>query len=783
MKLRKKLAAALAATMVVSAVPVVTMADSSNKIQRASEVVKKDAKTTSAAVKIQFDDYEGREEFYLTLTNAEWLSYDDEDGALIEGNQTAGDVTSVTKVSEDEWKYVLKNGTKATYSRQDDKVMRVQFEVGSASVDVTNAYTAFPLPVKLTGGTASVALTGEGSNTTITEKSFTFASTGEKGATVAVDGDLETFFDAGELSKIVLKETYVGSLASENGRVLLKVSLNDTDFTFKDNATVKVKGTYGFNFNRTANLFVVNDDESTAYIEITGIQKGNSLGRIEITGLEVENDEKDIQTGKLLADIESITDNITIKTTRYGNVSLAKGAELDKDYDSVAVAEIVKYGASIKMKDDKAVDIVAGRDEEVTFTVGGRTMTLTLDSDEYEDSFFWIDYKANAADYKKLISDNVNGVVDKVEIEWNEDEKEFMPGGKNYDRNRTAFKADAIKVTLAKQDTKTNQPLNINKEKDKFEVKTKIYVPIDQKAKGSLSLVASMRGVNDFQSANAVNVINPFEVKFDQTTLKVGLQNQKAGKIAITETDKAMFSKGNIVLNVTSQKVEKGITVEEKGELKVEGELKKADLEDVKGTKQTIKLNRQSKAASTLTIEDMLLTVDRTVPEGTYSLELSGSAIDVHGGTLEIKDYIVIGTANTQDLIASNGLAKGTASFSMDKGTYTLNGVEKTMDAQVYIQDPGYTMVPVRYVAEAFGVGANDIMFGAGTVTIFAGTRTVQLTNNSSVAVVNGAKVQMSTAVVIKDGRTYAPIGEIAKILGISSEWDNTTKTATFENK
>ena len=59
MKLRQKLAVVLATAMVVSAVPVVTMADSTNRIQKASEVVKKDTKTTSGAYKIQFDDYDG----------------------------------------------------------------------------------------------------------------------------------------------------------------------------------------------------------------------------------------------------------------------------------------------------------------------------------------------------------------------------------------------------------------------------------------------------------------------------------------------------------------------------------------------------------------------------------------------------------------------------------------------------------------------------------------------------------------------------------------------------
>ena len=66
--------------------------------------------------------------------------------------------------------------------------------------------------------------------------------------------------------------------------------------------------------------------------------------------------------------------------------------------------------------------------------------------------------------------------------------------------------------------------------------------------------------------------------------------------------------------------------------------------------------------------------------------------------------------------------------------------------------------------------------------TLLWGTRTIALTAGSDTAIVNGAPVTLSTKVVIKDGRTYAPVGEIAKILGIKSSWDNTTKTATFKN-
>jgi hypothetical protein len=94
-------------------------------------------------------------------------------------------------------------------------------------------------------------------------------------------------------------------------------------------------------------------------------------------------------------------------------------------------------------------------------------------------------------------------------------------------------------------------------------------------------------------------------------------------------------------------------------------------------------------------------------------------------------------------------------------------------------------MMPVRYVAEAIGIKTNDIMFSnvnGGTITILAGNRIVQLQNNSNVAKLNGTSIYLDEAVTIKDGRTYVPVGEIARLLGVSVEWNNETKTATFAN-
>ena len=38
----------------------------------------------------------------------------------------------------------------------------------------------------------------------------------------------------------------------------------------------------------------------------------------------------------------------------------------------------------------------------------------------------------------------------------------------------------------------------------------------------------------------------------------------------------------------------------------------------------------------------------------------------------------------------------------------------------------------------------------------------------------------MDAPIVVKDGRSYAPIGEVARLLGLSKAWNNAEKTATF---
>ena len=800
MKLRQKLAVVLASAMVVTAVPVVTMAETSNKVVSSVRVIEKDDKTTGVALRMKFEDGmpDEEEEFYFTLTNAEWLDgSDDEDKAIIEG---LGNIV-VDADDEDVWELTPgsystdKTSATVTYTRQSDKVLRVNVK-GLEAADIVN----FTLPIKATGGDVSVAVTGEGSSSTVSEGSYKLLATGEDAASLTVASEPNAFYQDGELSAITLKETFKGSFAADD--MVLKISLQDTDFEFDEASNVKIEGSYGFNFkymsaeddkekefkydSSKVKFTVDAEDASVAYIWLSKdlAKDAKSQGRIEITGIEVSSDEKDLTEGNLLADIETV-DSVAKADTTAG-ITLPGGADLDKDYDDVVVAKIANYGVAITMKDDKAVDIVAGRDEEVVFTVkesvddvfvGGRSITLSLkDSEGKTDEQYFMISAAQKADPLSIIDDNANDMVKKVEFTFEDEEDYNGKDTSNIYYKKGMYRVNEIKVTFADTD-EDKDALNKNDDVDKFKVKTKIYVPVDQQDKKSVEIVGELRG-EDVKGTTAVNIVDPFDVTFKQTTLKVGLQDQEMGNITLTEKDKEMLMKGDLVFDIVNgSKKEDGIVIEDEGTLTVTGDLKKTDDFEISGsTADKVTLKRQSKAASTLAIDKMLVTVDRTVPEGYYDLELSGEAVDEYDGTYTVDDYIVIGTPNTQD-ITSAGLTKGTVTFVIGESKYSVNGEEVAMDAPSYIQDPGYTMVPVRYVAQAFGVASKDILFGNGSVTIFAGERTLNLTNGSKVATVNGNPVQMGAAVVIKDGRTYVPAGEIARLIGISTSWDASTKT------
>jgi len=110
-----------------------------------------------------------------------------------------------------------------------------------------------------------------------------------------------------------------------------------------------------------------------------------------------------------------------------------------------------------------------------------------------------------------------------------------------------------------------------------------------------------------------------------------------------------------------------------------------------------------------------------------------------------------------------------------------LDGQSVATDVSAYIDANSRTMVPVRFISEALYAIVNwdgdtqtaTITSASGKViTITIGSSTLNITENG----VKSA-VEMDTAAVIRDGRTFVPLRFIAEALGLTVGWDGATNT------
>lgn len=260
--------------------------------------------------------------------------------------------------------------------------------------------------------------------------------------------------------------------------------------------------------------------------------------------------------------------------------------------------------------------------------------------------------------------------------------------------------------------------------------------------------------------------------------LVAGAGNQVGGEIVITETETGMFQKGELIFSIASKN--SGIYLDDV-QVEVSGGIKgiKSEVKEGKNGTVIVSISRTSKEAATIKLSQFVFTTDRTVPEGSYDLEISGDAISTGNDKIIVEDFIQITTPNTEDLAKGN-LVRGSSAFIVGEKYFLNNANKVEMDVVPYIEGEGYIMVPLRYVAQAFSITNENILFSNETVTLFIPGRTISLTNGSNEMILNGNSVTMNAPMVIQDNRAYLPVGQIANLLSIDVQWDNITKTAYF---
>jgi outer membrane protein assembly factor BamB len=110
-----------------------------------------------------------------------------------------------------------------------------------------------------------------------------------------------------------------------------------------------------------------------------------------------------------------------------------------------------------------------------------------------------------------------------------------------------------------------------------------------------------------------------------------------------------------------------------------------------------------------------------------------------------------------------------------------VNGEPHDLDWPPYINN-GTTMVPARFIAEAFGciVDFYPKHTAVEEIYITKGSKFITLFIGKNRAIVDNEEIRVDVAPEIKNGRTFVPIRFISEIFGADIKWDSESKKVTI---
>lgn len=224
---------------------------------------------------------------------------------------------------------------------------------------------------------------------------------------------------------------------------------------------------------------------------------------------------------------------------------------------------------------------------------------------------------------------------------------------------------------------------------------------------------------------------------------------------------------------------------------RVEGD---ADIEGTSGrsavSERLFWLKKKSTKASTFKLENVKVTLDRTVPYGPYQIYVDAGNVKARHKSLTdyiaTPDYFNVVTPYPEDKDV-----KTVFTIGEQKYVQTISGIETevTMDVAAMISE-NRTMLPVRYVAEALGAKVNYDK-DTRVATFTKDNAVVSLNIDSDVLYANGSPVKLLAKPMNENGRILLPLVSIAQAFGLTNgntedgvnndiEWDAAAKTVTL---
>jgi exopolysaccharide biosynthesis protein len=131
-------------------------------------------------------------------------------------------------------------------------------------------------------------------------------------------------------------------------------------------------------------------------------------------------------------------------------------------------------------------------------------------------------------------------------------------------------------------------------------------------------------------------------------------------------------------------------------------------------------------------------------------------------------------------LSSEAGLPQGTAIMGVGQKYMIVNGKKIAMDVAPIVKN-NTTYVPIRFVIDAFG-GSATWDAANRRITVLRGGKLLDLTVNKQEFILNGKRYSAEVAPMVTEGRTLVPLRLVSEQLGLKVMWNQQSKTITIES-
>ena len=482
-----------------------------------------------------------------------------------------------------------------------------------------------------------------------------------------------------------------------------------------------------------ANTTISNNDKTLSYKIDTALATGTGKpGRISFANMPILVDDTVVKAG----------DELEIELS---------GADITKQ--TITVAKFVDFGLAVEEGTSK--DVIAGQDGVkvgnffITEAAAGswvatRTITFGLPSGAQWDAVGDIDV-VNSSDMGNLNA-NITG-----------DNNEFL------------------KLTLPAGAASTSGGAKIELKDFKVDLAPDFNGPVEVTVSGN----AGVTGTLKIADAKPIATIEVAEVK----DIEIGKPNQQIGDITLVESAAEGFLNNAGIGNQIRLIFDGGYRFSKVPTVEVtEGDLDiNKSAVTINEDELIIPIKGQSaKTAAKILISDIYVDAYRVAPEGkvTIKFDKGASALNELAGQFPNEYPGKAAVANC--VTPAPGQKIGNGEFRIDSNIYYVGGVAKVMDVAPYIK-AGRTYVPMRYLGEILGAEVvwDD---AARTVTLTKGDDVVVFTIGSATYTVNGESKSADVAPEIASDRTMLPARYVAEAFGAIVGWDAGSRTVLIQN-